>query len=239
VRSLILLATLAAGGCNSTNHSTVAAPLVPALDGGFPLVPALEGGLPPVIDASYADAAITKDRKQFKCGKVTGAVTADLVCDRVFPDFDWVSTPPYYSQVEISARLAPGAVGLTLPDGSLASVGVQVVAPRAMAPLTETCASLPSLPPTVWVAFHSTVDVWAAGCNSPSDMITGSSFELAITSVGTLTSDSLGANPVDASAATFDWATSKQEVISNTFHGTFKATLVAQDRDPVYVSMEF
>jgi hypothetical protein len=225
-RSVTLLAAVAASGCNS--HPAAVTPLVPPLD----------GGLPSVIDASYADAAVTRDRKQFKCGKVTGAVTADLLCDRLYPDFDWGSASAY-SVVQISAQLAPGAAGLTLPDGSIEHVSLQVYTPRTMAPLTETCASLPPLPPNVWIYFHSTVDAWAAGCNSPSKTLPGSSFELVITSVGTLTSDSLGADPIDASAATFDWTTSTQEVISNTFHGTFKETLVAQGKGPVYVSMEF
>jgi hypothetical protein len=226
--SSTLLATLVAGGCTSGGHQLAAEPAIPVL----------EGGLPPVIDASFADSAIARDRKPFACGTLRGAVTADLVCDRLFPDFDWDFTP-MGANVEINVKLAPGATGLTASNLSSERLGVQVFTGRSMAPLTWTCANEPLLPSNQWVAFHSTVDTWAAGCNSPSNTLPGSSFELAITSVGMLTSDSLGADPIDASAATFDWATATREVISNSFHGTFKATLVASGRDPVYVSMAF
>jgi hypothetical protein len=199
--------------------------------------------LPPVIDASFGpDSAETRDRIKFPCGTVTGAVTANLVCERLFPDLNW-DFEPSYAFLSISASIAAGAEGPDSAVSTLTAQGLvfQILTQPPTAPMTVSCATVPPLPPHVWgPAFHGGFGAWSAACDSPTEALPGSSFELTITSVGVLTSDSLGSDPLDASADGFDWDAAHGEVLSNTFHGTFKATLVAGDAGaPVHVSMTF
>jgi hypothetical protein len=197
--------------------------------------------LPPVSDASFADSAEMRDRITFPCGRMTGAVTADLVCDRVFPDFDW-DCEPGDAFLSLWAKPAPGAQGPDAAMSVLAEQGVlfKVFTGSRMAPMTVTCATLAPLPANIWTAFRGGFGNWMAACNSATEVLAGSSFELTVTSVGVLTSDSLGAYPLDASADGYDWDAAHQELISNTFHGSFTATLVAGDAGaPIYVSMTF
>jgi len=82
-----------------------------------------------------------------------------------------------------------------------------------------------------------------AYCNPSEAPTPGVAFQLTITSVGVLTSDTLGADPLDASADAFDWDAAHPEVLSNTFHGSLQATIptVADGGGgaPVFVAMTF
>jgi hypothetical protein len=235
LRALVLTATLASEvvGCGGSHGVSQ-----PSSEAG----PDVTYVLPPVIDASFGDSAQTRDRIQFPCGTVTGAITADLVCDRLFPDLNW-DFEPHYAFVSIAATIASGAKG---PDAAVSALAMQglvfnILTPPPTAPMTESCATVPPLPPNVWgPAFEGGGGNWMGACDSATEVLPGSSFDLTITSVGVLTSDSLGADPLDAGADGFDWDAAHQEILTNTFHGTFKATLVAGDAGPpLYVSMTF
>jgi hypothetical protein len=234
----IVLAVL--GGCRasgSTSDASARFRAPPFADGTI-----LDVALPPVIDASYADSMVVRDRTPFPCGTVSGAITADLLCDRLFPDLNW-DVVPGSGLLLFSATGAPGGSG---PDAAMfvlatQGVGFNILTPTKMQPLTETCATLP--PPLAdqsRPSFNALFSNWFAACDSATEVVPGTSFELVITSVGTLTSDSLGADPLDASADAFDWASLHQEVLSNSFHGTLRATLVGPDGGaPIYVDMTF
>ena len=197
--------------------------------------------LPPVIDATLGDSAETRDRVKFACGRLSGAITADLLCDRILSGFLW-DFEPDFAVVELAPTIAPGAEGPDAAVAMLAETGLNfsILTRPPSAPMTETCATLPPLPPATWTAVLGGADNWLVSCNSATEVIPGSSFELTITSVGVLTRDALGADPLDASADGFDWDAAHGEIFSNTFHGSFKATLVDADAGPpVYVSMTF
>jgi hypothetical protein len=204
-----------------------------AIEAGYPFPPVVEGGL--------GDSAAAQDRRTFSCGSLSGAVTGALLCNRIFPKLSWDFTPGA-AFVSISAVVAPGASGADAAVRAVSAYGVvfKILTGARMAPMTVTCATLAPLPPKVWVAFQGGFGGWSAKCNSAKDVVQGSSFELALTSVGQLFTDSLGADPLDASPDGFDWNDAHREIVSNTFHGTFKATLVASNGgQPVYVSMVF
>ncbi len=195
----------------------------------------------PIDAGAKPDSAEARDRAKFHCGALSGAVTASLLCDRIFPDLNW-DFEPHYALVSIAATIDGEASG---PDAALSilamqGVGFEILTPPPAAPMTETCENIPPLPLDVWSGFRGGFGNWFAACNTPNDVLAGSSFELSITSVGVLTRDALGADPLDASADGFDWDSARTEVLSNTFHGTFRATLVAGDAgDLVYVDMQF
>jgi hypothetical protein len=230
-------------------HVVAALAVVLAGCKGSSLVRGSEGGipdvaLPPVIDASFpvVDSALTRDKQTFACGTLSGAATATLVCNRTFPSLNW-DVEPGNGFLVVAATIAasPGI------DASLAGpVGLEILTPARISPLTETCATLPppipgALKPSFTAAFSfGLAPYWSAACGSATQVLPGTSFELVITSPGTLTSDSAGADPLDASADAFDWATLNREVLSNSFHGTLKATLVGPDGgSPLYVSLIF
>lgn len=198
--------------------------------------------LPPVNDAGLGDSTDSRDRVKFACGSVSGALTGGLVCDRLFPDLNWDSVPGY-AEVSVSATLAPGATG---PDSGLAranelGVTFRIYTGPSMAPMTESCATVPPLPPRTGGGFIATVGDWEAYCNPGEAPTPGVAFQLTITSVGVLTSDSLGADPIDASADAFAWDAAHPEVLSNTFHGALQATVptTADGGAPVFVTMTF
>jgi hypothetical protein len=195
-----------------------------------------------MIDAnlSITDSGGGPSGERFPCGTLSGAVTAKLVCDRVFPDLNW-DVVPGSGLILIHAFLVPE------PGEAEAGVGFQILTPPKMSALDETCATLP--PPISGALKASftgsftpslTFRPWLASCNGATQVLPGSSFELRIQTVGTLTHDALGADPLDAGADAFDWGTLNQEVLSNTFHGTFKSTLVGPDGGaPIHVDMTF
>jgi hypothetical protein len=172
-------------------------------------------------------------------------VTGNLICDHVYPDMNWDVVPsPGDRVLFIRARVATAGVGSETPlsTANTPILGFEIVTPGRMAPLTETCATLPPPPPGLLKpSFVGSYLGWSAACSGPSPMVLpGTSFEVVIESVGTLTSDSAGANPLDAGPDAIDWANLKQEVLSNSFHGTLTSTLVGADGgSPIYVKMTF
>jgi hypothetical protein len=63
---------------------------------------------------------------------------------------------------------------------------------------------------------------------------------MTVTATGPLTSDSSGASPIDATAATYNWDASRAEVFSHSFHGSLTATLVSAEAGaPVSVELDF
>jgi hypothetical protein len=200
-------------------------------DGGIPDI-----ALPPVIDATFplVDSAATRDKQTFPCGTLSGAVTATLVCDHVFPDMNWDVTPGS-GYLYIRAQFAPGTAPDASGPASQPELGFQILTPAKISPLTETCASLPppqtgAFKPSFTASFAlGAVAGWTAACASATEVLPGTSFKLVIASPGTLTTDSVGADPLDASADAFDWGTLNTELLSNSFHGTLTATLVGPD----------
>jgi hypothetical protein len=194
--------------------------------------------LPPVRDASLpADSANVLDRVKTHCGTVTGAIQGELLCDHLFPDLNW-DHQGSYTGISLGPMLAPGAVGA---DAEVAGAYLEgfvfmIDTPDPSAPLTETCSTLP---PNARI--EGGYDDWGVICSATSNSVPGSSFTLTITAVGTLTSDSLGADPLDASADGFDWDAEKGEVLSNSFHGSFKAHLVSMSGSnaPIDLDMSF
>jgi len=66
--------------------------------------------LPVVAHASTRDSSAVQDATRFNCGRVRGAVSGPLTCDRTFPDMVW-DCQNGTCEVQIHASLA-------LPDGS-------------------------------------------------------------------------------------------------------------------------
>jgi hypothetical protein len=99
--------------------------------------------LPPVIDATFPanDSAISEDRRPCFCGTLSGAFTAKLVCDPVYPELDWEISPGY-AALEMSATTASVDAGSTPVMGDSA-LGFRIRTPGRMSPLTETCVTLP------------------------------------------------------------------------------------------------
>jgi hypothetical protein len=195
------------------------------------------------MDAPLGDALGSRDRVVFSCGTLSGAVTANLLCDRLYPDLNW-DFEPGDAFITIHANGAPGVIGPDATTSALADAGIafRIFTGPEIAPMTVTCATLAPLPADIHsTGFFGELGEWEAACNSATDVLPGSSFELVITSVGVLTTDALGTDPLDASPDGFDWSDASREILSNTFHGTLKATLVqAQDAGtPVYVSLTF
>jgi hypothetical protein len=171
---------------------------------------------------------------------LSGGVKAKLMCDRVYPDLNW-DVEPGSGLLFIHASLVPEQ------GFREAGVAFQILTRAKMSALSETCATLPppipgALKPSFTGEFRASTATpqWTAACDGAMQVVTGSSFDLTITTVGTLTHDAVGVSPFDASADAFDWSNLNQEVLSNSFHGSFKSTLVGPDGGtPIYVDMTF
>jgi hypothetical protein len=198
--------------------------------------------LPPVNEGGLGDSPANRDRSQFFCDSVSGAVDGQLICNRLFPDLNW-DREPQAAYITISTILAAGAViqGAGTTTTPTAGVEFELATPPRIVTMSETCDTLPLPEPgALKPAFTGSFAAWKAECSSASQILPGTSFALTISSVGTLTTDGLGADPLDASADGFDWDGSDQEILSNSFHGKLTATLVAADSGaPIHVEMTF
>lgn len=233
-----VLASLLSTGCRGDAQRSNG-----LLDSGIPDI-----ALPPVVDANYGagDSIAAQNQRRFACGTLSGGISGKLYCDRVYPDFTWdvySGSGLLFIQAYFGSTDGATSSGQT---GASSFISFEFLTPGKMSRLTETCATLPqALPHALKPSYTASIEVgtatpWSAACASATEVLPGTSFELIITSVGVLTTDSAGADPLDASPDALNWSTLNREVLSNSFHGSLKATLPATNGGmPVQAELTF